>query len=587
MNRIEELTFRLLDGGLAPHEQEELDRLLATDEAVRRHVALLELEAALLATGPAPDVAGTAVERVGAIQTDDLERSVMRTLGALPPPPPAPGLARRRLRTPALFLVAAAALFLIVLLTRPGESPPGTGEPGKAPAPFLLDRSPDVLVESEGGERVTPSVGAPLQPGRTLRTGQGGHATLSYADGTRLELSAGAVLSLEAARSGKRVRLQAGGLRASVPEQANDLPLAVVTSQAEFLGAGGTFQVIVLGGHGTRIDLEDGKAELIRAGQPAISLAPRTSAFVPNEGEPVFPPRQAPGLQLRRELAFPNLRSLSFSPDGKTVLATTRWQAVYWHESDQIEAVPVSPHGRKRIDVEALTGWALVATERQENRLRIWDALKRETRRLVAPRPAGRLVAVSPGGDWLAFATGGNRQLVLLDTATGNPIRVTVEQKVFGFAASPDGLLAVARRNSAREAPLAVDLVEAATGRVTGSLPVTGTAGVTLAFSADGRRLAVGTHGKVQVWDVAARRIVGTLEQPGYPIQRLALGPDGRALAASGIDDRVWVWDVDRTADLRMVQIGKHPQGLAFSPDGKTLAVLDQGSRITLWDVPR
>ncbi len=67
MSRVDELTLRLLDDEGTPAERAELGRLLDRDpRALRKHLALMEVELALRAGGRRPDVAPEVMERIRA-----------------------------------------------------------------------------------------------------------------------------------------------------------------------------------------------------------------------------------------------------------------------------------------------------------------------------------------------------------------------------------------------------------------------------------------------------------------------------------------------------------------------------------------
>jgi WD40 repeat protein len=156
-----------------------------------------------------------------------------------------------------------------------------------------------------------------------------------------------------------------------------------------------------------------------------------------------------------------------------------------------------------------------------------------------------------------------------------------------------------------------------------------------LAFSPDGRTLAVGdtdpardsTAQRFTVWDVRAHKVRTSFTLPGSadnPAGPIALGPDGRTLLAartSGDTPETEVWDTEtrrRTRTLpgvegdlmavrpdgrllagsgdqylalpsgrgtdRALAAGRDVTAMAFSPDGERLAVGDSSGRVTLWD---
>ncbi len=175
-------------------------------------------------------------------------------------------------------------------------------------------------------------------------------------------------------------------------------------------------------------------------------------------------------------------------------------------------------------------------------------------------------------------------------------------------------LTVAAWRLSPRPADLMLPLKIASLRPELALLRTQGVQSSSLAFSPDGKILAVGTdsynasgigrRGAVQLWDVATRQPLGgplaTREDCTY---LLAFSPDGRTLAVAGQgpgDEKVpdvQLWDVAtrRPAGRAIVDYTDNPAynsiigALAFSPDGHTIAIgtgntQDERATARLWD---
>ena len=103
-----------------------------------------------------------------------------------------------------------------------------------------------------------------------------------------------------------------------------------------------------------------------------------------------------------------------------------------------------------------------------------------------------------------------------------------------------------------------------------------------LAFSANGRLLAVGSEQKI--------RLLGSSQQPRlkdvtYGTQSLAFSPDDTVLLAGLRNGGIELWDM--TTGEKINTLNGHTQSvetLVFSPDGKTLVSTGQDGTILVWD---
>jgi WD40 repeat protein len=112
-----------------------------------------------------------------------------------------------------------------------------------------------------------------------------------------------------------------------------------------------------------------------------------------------------------------------------------------------------------------------------------------------------------------------------------------------------------------------------------------------LAVSADGRRLLSGSHAgdgpddkSVRLWDARAGRQLRGYSTHRGDIHSVALSPDGRWGVSGGIDNRVFLYDLDSPSNepLWSRTVSSHANGVAFTPDGRVISA-DRGGLIHVW----
>ncbi len=200
-------------------------------------------------------------------------------------------------------------------------------------------------------------------------------------------------------------------------------------------------------------------------------------------------------------------------------------------------------------------------------------------------------LAFSPDGQHIVSACG-DGTIKVWDSRTARVIQ-TLEKAHDGFACSvafhPDGKHLVASVGADRR----VKVWDLTTGKKLFNEPCDGVhdmgAAYGVAFSPDGRRLAAGNDGAVNVWDWRDRQLLHTFAgHEKLPIS-VAFSRDGRRLASGSWFGSVWLWDSE--AGGRPLGTFTEPHetfhpvsALAFSPDGGRLAVASYDRRVDVWD---
>ncbi len=288
------------------------------------------------------------------------------------------------------------------------------------------------------------------------------------------------------------------------------------------------------------------------------------------------------------------VRSLSFSADGAELAsAAGSGKAVsVWHLGGKGGRSFLSGHRARLAALAFAPAGGLLASRDTWGMVRLWDVPRR--RELALPQgplrsqfghafaPDGRLVVGQ--NDY-----GPMPQMLYavkhLDVVTGEEapgVRVqSGPGRTFGFglACSPAGdALAVVGRGQVHLWGLAPvrRLAQVSYTRVLNAL----------AFSPDGRLLAVAAGRVVRLWDATTGEDRGTLQGHTATVTGAAFTPDGRLLASCGADGQVKLWEVAAAKERAAFDWQVGPvTALALAPDGMRGACGGAKGDIAVWDL--
>jgi WD40 repeat protein len=202
-------------------------------------------------------------------------------------------------------------------------------------------------------------------------------------------------------------------------------------------------------------------------------------------------------------------------------------------------------------------------------RVTVWDSATRKVLRQYALPLWGPIIP-SADGKTLAAVNAGT--LTLFDTATGKTRKTApVEFSPTELALSPDSTVLAALGSEGQVALYQLRsrqrrIVLAKSSDASGSHRQ-------LAFSADGRQIALALGRRIRIWEVSTGKELTHDSGPGDALQSLAISLDGKTVTALGEDRTLTRWDRASGRQVARLSLSRDADvhGAVFSPDGRVL----------------
>jgi WD40 repeat protein len=316
--------------------------------------------------------------------------------------------------------------------------------------------------------------------------------------------------------------------------------------------------------------------------------------------------QNAAGLVQIKEIRFSPwdlVMAVSWSPGGEFV-AVSAGEQIYLYDALTWEPLRSIKVGAFTLNLAFSPDGVWLAAASRDGFVRLWNLAEfhddenrtMETVKVLdAHKKGANCVAFSP--DSRLLASGGNDAIARIWSL---PEASEVNEIVGGTFAIPSIAFTPDGASLAMVNGEVIRLRDINSGRIVGTLMVSGASLYSVAISPDGRLLAAGDNNNlVRLWDPALAYRTG---QETYPIAKdlighagkagsyqaliwqLAFNPDGSLLASAGGDATVRLWD-SFTAEQLAVLYG-HTAGvtsLAFSPDGRSLASGGLDATLRIW----
>jgi len=279
--------------------------------------------------------------------------------------------------------------------------------------------------------------------------------------------------------------------------------------------------------------------------------------------------------------------SVAFSPDGQWLVSGSYdGTARVWDVGSRQTVLSVGGHDAAVRAVAFFPDGKQIVTGGFDGTAIVWEIPSgRQLHRLQGHTAEVFSVAVSPGGRWIA--TGGwDHTVKLWDARTGTNFNTLLNDGSFCYSVvfSPDDERIVGASTSSDDAPGKITVWAVSSGKEL--LTFRDTAKIwSASFSADGRRIATGSHGLIAaVWNAATGKAELSLEGHTGHIYAAEFSPDDQRIVTGSADRTAKLWDSATGKELLTL---KGHSGLvfaaAFSPDGRRIATASGDHTIKVW----
>jgi WD40 repeat protein len=281
--------------------------------------------------------------------------------------------------------------------------------------------------------------------------------------------------------------------------------------------------------------------------------------------------------------------SVAFSADGAQLVSSGEdgtlrsWAPLTSGARSRPEMRLIRGEGHQPANRIAFAGPGAVISASNDGTVRFFSLEGQQLSRINTSH--GAILTLAAPAKGAIAALGQDATVLLVDPGTRALVaRLEGDDSVNSIAVSADGTSLVSANRDGRLRLWHVS-PGAREARLQGAEDFPG--GTAIAFSPAGQRVAVGdAGGHISLWDLSGAHIAGGMDLLKAPVSSLAFSRDGKMLAVAGHEESGFLFELANGDRVPLEGHADLVNCVAFAPDGATVATGSSDGTVRLWSAP-